>query len=78
MESKFTPRSSSRALRSPSHRQVGEIAARRGHTLDQAAGDGGALNAIEAGGQVREDRIDAQPVHGGETGGFHAGGPGFG
>ena len=67
------PRSSPRALRVRRAIASREIAARRGHTPDQAAGDGGALNAIEA--EVREDRIDAQPVHGG-TRGFHAGGPG--
>src|ERR1019366_6775889 len=52
-----------------------EFAARRGHPSDQTAGDSGALNAIEA--EVREARIDAQPVPRGETGGFDAGGTGL-
>lgn len=52
-----------------------EFTARRGHTPDQTAGHGGPLNAIET--EVREDRIDAQPAHRGETGGFHAGGTGL-
>jgi hypothetical protein len=46
------------------------FACRCGHASDQAAGDGGALDRVEA--EVREDRIDAQPVHGGEARGFHA------
>ena len=51
----------------------GEFAARGSHPPDQAAGDSGPLDPIEA--EAGKDRIDAQPLHGGETGGFHTGGP---
>ena len=73
MESKFTPRSSPRALRSSSHRQSRDRCPARPYARSGCR-DGGALNAIEA--EVREDRIDAQPVHGEDRGFPHAGGPG--
>ncbi len=44
------------------------LAAWSGHASDQQAGDRIALDAIEA--KSREDPIDPQPFHGGETGGF--------
>jgi hypothetical protein len=46
------------------------------HADDQQACDRVALDAVEA--ETREDPVDPEPVHGGETGGFDADGAGPG
>jgi hypothetical protein len=46
------------------------------HASDQQARDRIALDAVEA--ETREDPVDPEPVHGGETGGFDADGAGPG
>ena len=83
MVSKFTPRNSPSALRSHSQRQVAlsppgaAPRLRRGlHAPDQKTGHRVALDAVQA--EVREDLVDPQLVHGGETGGFDASGAGTG
>ena len=48
----------------------GHLAAWCGHASDQKTRHGVALDAVQA--DVRQNPADAQPVHGGETGGFDA------